>query len=160
LRCLADVIQFCSSQFKDQYFEQYWSFFIQKNFQEDLESLLKREQQRLEHQISVFKIKNNKINRTESNEIAMHDNDSNQMHVDEGDSNTKENETEKTIDQESKQEKQHEKSEEEKEQDAINAQIKLILLETIGKCWPLNSEIQGKLFFSIKLKTLKSNLFL
>ena len=32
MRCLSDLVQFSSNNFKDTYFEQYWSMFILKFF--------------------------------------------------------------------------------------------------------------------------------
>ena len=60
LRCLSDAVQFSSSHFKDNYFEQFWSNFVNKNFEENMEALKKKETNRFQILIDQFEGKNEK----------------------------------------------------------------------------------------------------
>jgi hypothetical protein len=140
LRCLADLIQFTSSQFKDSFFELYWSSVFVMYFEQDLASLVRKDQLRFEQQIEAFKRKNKrKANdmETETVEDQTKNEQSEEMQVE------AEKVEEKTQQKEEEVKKADEKTDEEKEKEATNSALKLILMETIGKCWPFSWEIQG-----------------
>lgn len=124
LNCLGDLVQFSSTHFKENYFENYWQEFVLKYFQSDIDALIKKELQRVEQQKELFKIKvlgvevmqsetNEKIELTETNK--------------------------------------DEEMEEDKELETINSSLKLVILESIGKCWPYCSDIQEKYSYQISL---------
>jgi hypothetical protein len=94
--------------------------FIEKLFEEDLNNLRNKEKQRIQQQIEAIKLKN----KPEVNE-------------------TKEKEESKTDKETSFEEVNQEKKETDKEEEEKNSTIKLVCLETIGKCWPYSTETQG-----------------
>jgi hypothetical protein len=174
LRCLSDLVQFTSAKFKDVYFETYWSTVFLKYFDQDLAALHTKDQQRLEQQIEQFKSKNRRKGDemvvdnavVEDTEMLQGDDDKaenvdseSKMQVNGGsgddDKTNNESEAKKTV--------VDEKTDEEKEQEAANAELKLILLETIGKCWPFSWEIQGILiimFYNVTTLLINHYFFL
>ena len=99
--------------YTDEYFEQYWSNFIQKLFDEDINLLAKKEKQRNLQRIENLKRKN-------------------QAEADKEDPKVEPKEEEKSV-------------------------IKFVLLETVGKCWPYSTEIQGTTI--VTFLSLKSLIF-
>jgi len=120
MRCLSDLVQFSSNHFKDTYFEQYWSMFILKYFEQDLIEIKKKETQKYEQQIENLKIKNQMQRETE---IESDDN--------------------KNMGSESELITEAENMEIDKEEEEKNSILKLVCLETIGKCWSYATDIQG-----------------
>lgn len=118
LRCLTDLVHFSSYQFKDSVFEDYWTGFVLKYFAADLESIEAREKRHAEMLRAKFEEKDESTE--ESKEAAV------VKAAGEGDRETTE-----------------EKSEEDKENERVNSSLKLIVLETIGKCFSYSTEIQG-----------------
>lgn len=117
LRCLTDLVHFSSYQFKDSVFEDYWTGFVLKYFAVDLESIEAREKRHGEMLRAKFEEKDESTEETKETAVKASG---------EGD-----------------REKTEEKSEEEKENEKVNSSLKLIVLETIGKCFSYSTEIQG-----------------
>lgn len=139
LRSLADVIQFTSAQFKDSYFEQYWSGFVaDRYFADDLATLIQKDKQKVEHQIESYKTKHLKL----------------AMDVDEHSSSEP---MEQTAEKEEQKDQNvppaAEVTEEDKEKEELNTAMKMIILETLGKVWPCGAEVQGNFkIFKYKIK--------
>lgn len=123
LRCLADMVQFSSAHFKDSYFEQYWTNFVLKYFDREFGELLIKEKQRVDQQFDLFK---KKILKEEIQEQAM---DIEQKEDVKNEENMEEEETDK-------------------EAEELNATIKHIILESLGKCWPFGSDIQERYIYN------------
>ncbi len=115
-------MQFSSVQCVDSGFEQYWSAFFQVYFEETIEVLRKKESQRYQQQLESL------INKTESVSLT----------------SDSEVETEKT-------ETELIKVEEEVVIDPALEQLKLVCLETIGKCWTCTAEVQEKYLYDAVL---------
>lgn len=138
LRCLADLVQFSSTHFKETYFESFWQSFVKKYFDAELEVFTKKEKLRQSQQFHQFKEMNNIADEKESpGETATED---------------VEMETETKESKESNEDK-----EEKKEAENEEMVIKLILLETIGRCWPFSTESQGEFLISMFLNSFKYN---
>ncbi|RNA28279.1 proteasome-associated ECM29 -like protein, partial [Brachionus plicatilis] len=123
LRCLGDLVQFSSTHFKDVHFENYWNNFILRYFNEDLEQLIVKEKKRVELQKELFKKKILSI--SEESEAMVGDKNDERKNKDE--------------------------NEEDKESAAANMNRKLVLLESVGKCWPYGTEIQEKYLYQINI---------
>lgn len=137
MRCLSDLVQFSSNHFKDTYFEQYWLMFILKFFEQDLIEIKRKEILRYEQQIENLKAKNQF-----------------QEQETESESDRKMDESELVVGT------KDEKMEIDKEEEEKNTILKLVCLETIGKCWSYATDIQGnKLLnnFTINLCTKTTN---
>lgn len=118
LRCLSDLLQFSSSNFKDSDFELYWSSFIERFFQKNFEilgeiekAIEERRKQELEddsdnRQAALEQIKRIKLT-DESQSGANDDEDG----------------------------------------DKFDSPLKITCLETFGKCWPYSDDIQGSITF-------------
>lgn len=132
LRCLSDFLQLSANHLKDVYFEEYWSNILLKYFQETLDNLNKKELARELQQFELFK---GKQNETQSDEAEKSDepmsDDSEQV---------QEQHTEQPATEDKNKKDDDEKDEELEE---LNSKIKSIILETIGKCWTYNNELQG-----------------
>lgn len=114
LRCLTDLIQFSTSQLKDSFFEDYWTSFVLKFFDKDLDTLRTKETRQTE----ILKAK------LEGREEPVQEAQASQG-----------NDTDKQKTEENQDVEMEEKEAEES--------TKLIILETIGKCWSYSSELQG-----------------
>lgn len=114
LRCLTDLVHFSTSEFKDSFFEDYWSQFVLKYFESDVAALWARETRHAETLRARFE-------------------------------DEKENGDEKKKDE--RVEASKEDGDEDKEAGLVNSSMKLIVLETLGKCWPYSTEIQGCFIF-------------
>lgn len=123
LSCLGDLVQFSSTHFKNNYFEMYWQDFVVKYFQDDIDLLTKKECQRVEQQRESFKKKF--------------------LGIDEMQTESNPNEKIET--------KNEEEMEEDKELEIINSNLKLVIIESIGKCWPYCSDIQENYSYQISL---------
>jgi proteasome component ECM29 len=130
LRCLSDLIQFSSSHFKDAFFQQYWSLFMKKYFENDLEELMIKERQRREQLEEQLKKKMNII-----------DEDVELINID--DENVKDN-NEQSNKKSKKNDDDKDDDDDDDEEGQILDKLKLLSLETIGKCWPYTPEIQSK----------------
>lgn len=105
--------------------------FIEKLFEDDLNNLRNKELQRLQQQIENIKLKNQP-------EVTQ---ETKQKEEEAGKANSNEEST--TL------EASQEKKETDKEEEEKNSTLKLVCLETIGKCWPYTTEIQGNLFYML-----------
>ena len=128
LRCLTDLIQFSSVHCVDANFEQYWTAFFQVYFQEDLETIKQIEDQRYQQQLEHL------VNQTKETSIS--DDTPKKLKTDEDVEMVQET-VKNTI------ESKKEDSDEEVEKDLALDKLRLVCLETIGKCWPFGGEIQG-----------------
>ena len=106
----------------DNYFEQYWETFVQKLFEEDWITILKKEKQRYQQQFENLKLKKQSESEMQV-EKAVESQENLTVHEPES---------------------EPEKMETDKEEDEKNSILKLVCLETIGKCWPYSTEIQGR----------------
>lgn len=136
LRTLTDVVQFSSVHFVDGNFEQYWSTFFQGLFADVLKEVQAKEATRYQQ------ILENLAN-TDS-----------EMSVDEAASKSQERddnvEMKETVEDNKPVEKKEEKMEDEEVvEDPALEKLQMVFLETIGKCWPYGSEIQGIIFVSL-----------
>ncbi|CAF0720691.1 unnamed protein product [Brachionus calyciflorus] len=131
LRCLGDLVQFSSTHFKDNYFENYWANFVLKYFKDDLDELEKKEKLRCDQQRESFKKKVLGIEdmQTEIENI----------------------EKMQTTESTKNEEKNDEEMLEDKELEETNSSLKLVILESIGKCWPYGTDIQEKYIYQISL---------
>ncbi len=129
LRCLADLVQFSSTQSNETYFEKFWSSILELYFSNELENLILKENKRHENLIEQIRNKNN-VTDVEMKETK---NDSSEI---------QEN-NEAATKKKSKKETEVENREEEEEEQKKGEAIKLVILESIGKCWSYNSDIQG-----------------
>jgi hypothetical protein len=118
LRCLADILEYSSSKFFDKDFESYWTLFIEKYFENDLEK---------------FK----ELNDVEKSEMTVETSDA---LVDGGQKDSVE-EIKKLKLSESKPVKPDDEDDNDSE---LFEKLRLICLETFGKSWPHNSDMQGK----------------
>ena len=134
LRCLADLVQFSSMHFKDAYFEQFWSSVLENYFGKEVEELISKEKTRYDYLVEQYKNKN-KIDdpKTETKET----------------SETNATEVNKEVDEvsnkkaKSKKETDADLDEDDEEARKNGEAIKLIILESVGKCWSYSSDIQG-----------------
>lgn len=133
LRCLADLVQFGSTHAKDSYFEQYF-LIVKKYFEAEFEEVVKKEKVYHDQLVEQFKNKNRK----ETGELEAKrekKDDAEMMEV-------------QPVEKQEKDDKAKvEKDENDEEEEKKNEAIKLIILETIGKCWPYSTEIQGIYIF-------------
>ncbi len=136
IMCLSDLLQYCSAQFKETYFEQYWSMFVLKIFQSELDKLKQKENQRQEQQMEYFKYKLNKkdeidmVEKTSAEEKEI----------------LEENDDKMSIESESKTENKpniEEKMDQEEEKEEVNINLRVIVLVSLGKSWSFCSEMQG-----------------
>jgi hypothetical protein len=130
IMCLSDLLQFCSSQFKEAYFEQYWPMFVLKIFQNDLDTLNQKENQRQEQQIEYFK--NKLINK--NNEVDMLEQPSTEEKE-----IKEENDDKMSIESETK----PVKMDQDEEKEEVNINLRVIVLHSLGKSWSFCSETQG-----------------
>ncbi len=147
--CLSDLLQFSSAHFKEAYFEQYWSMFVLKIFQTELESLSQKEMLRREQQLEFFKsrLKNDQEMDHESVKTNKDDKeDIDKMSVDESAANSEKSNVEKANAEEKMDDDQKE----------VNLNLKIIVLVSLGKSWSFSSDIQGSF---ILLKQLILNQF-
>lgn len=117
LRCLTDLVHFSSYQFKDSVFEDYWTGFVLKYFAADLESIEAREKRHAEMLRAKFEEKDESMEQSKEAAAVKASGEDKEM--------------------------TEEKSEEDKENEKVNSSLKLIVLETIGKCFSYSTEIQG-----------------
>lgn len=134
--CLSDLLQFCSAQFKETYFEQYWSMFVLKIFQSELDALNQRENQRQEQQIEYFK---NKLNKND--EINMEE-----QQLNDKKEPSEENDDKMSIESETKtanKANSEEKMDQDEEKEEVNINYRVIVLVSLGKSWSFCSDMQG-----------------
>ena len=116
LRCLSDLVQFSSAHFKDTYFEQYWSTFFAVYFEDNLKEISLKESQRFKQQLESL------------NPKSIQDS---------------ENIVEESVQQEADVVMKESTPEDNAEESVAAASLKRVCLETIGKCWPYSTELQG-----------------
>lgn len=127
LRCLADILQFSSTNSIDNDFETYWSLFIESYFKQNIENL-----KQLEEEIRIKKFeKQEEINKEQQNEDEkMQDNNENA------------NDGAKKVKLSNENNVKNEDNDENSDDTFSN--VRLICLESMGKCWPYTTEMQGK----------------
>jgi len=130
LRCLADLVQFGSTQSKEVYFEQFWSTILENYFSIELENLTLKENKRQENLIQQIKNKH-KVGDVEMKETQ----EDNVVEMVEN--------NEVTAKKRAIKENEANNREEDEEEEQKNEAIKLVILENIGKCWSYNSDMQG-----------------
>ena len=138
LRCLSDLVQFSSSQFKDAYFEQYWSNFVLKLFETDLEELFENEKIQREQLIDQL------ANRDRAYTQETGNPDASSIEEDILKKPCDENLVRESRSSERKKEKSSSNQDKDEEENAKTSALKLICLETLGKCWPSSADTQGK----------------
>lgn len=111
LRCLTDLVQFSTSQLKDSFFEDYWTSFVLKSFEKELEALRAKEVRQRE----ILKAK---LEEREDEPLQE-------------EAKTSESSKQKEDEDVEMEEKETEKS------------TRIIILETMGKCWSYSLELQG-----------------
>lgn len=135
LRTLTDVVQFSSVHFVDGNFEQYWSTFFQGLFANVLKEVQAKEATRYQQILE-------NLTNTES-EMPVDE----AMSKSEGDENVGMKEA--VEDNKPAKKKEEKMDDEEAVEDPALEKLQMVCLETIGKCWPYGSEIQGILFESL-----------
>ena len=118
LRCLSDLVQFSSAHFKDAYFEQYWSTFFVVYFEDNLKEISLKESQRFKQQLESLNPKS----------------------IQDSENIVEESVSQQEADVVMKEPAPEDNAEEE---NAALASLKRVCLETIGKCWPYSTELQG-----------------
>lgn len=123
LRCLSDLLEFSSSQFRDDDFDQFWTLFIQKHFKIDFEMFNEIESKLIE---GKYLMEN--CNENEKTNIMCELIDKVKEIKLKNDKSTKENENSLDI-----------------QNDQMDI-IKITCLETLGKAWPYTTDMQEKYF--------------
>ena len=129
LRCLADLVQFSSTHAKEVYFAEFWNVLLENYFKQDLESLITREKTRHENLVQQLKDKNigQNVDMKEESENLPENQDANE-------SASKKNKTKQDNEED---------EEDTREEEKRNEAIKLIILESVGKCWSYKENVQG-----------------
>ncbi len=120
LRCLADILEYSSSKFVDKDFESYWVLFIEKYFENDLEKL-----------DTVCRSKEIETMEVEVNATAV-----------QTDGQTEPAEDIKKL--KLTEDKSVKKDDDDDEESELSNTLRLICLETLGKSWPHNTDMQGR----------------
>jgi hypothetical protein len=113
MRCLSDLMQYSASNSLDSDFELYWTMFVEKYFEQDFLNLKNAEELKVEINAEAMQLENN-----------ITDND-------------------RPIEEIKKLKLSETKSNDDEENEELFNKLKLIILETIGKCWPYTMEMQG-----------------
>lgn len=118
LRCLTDLVHFSSSQLREAIFEDYWTSFVLNSFEKELDALRSKE---------------SRVRETLKAKL-------------EGRDETVQQPKSETAGEEAKTDskKPDDAEMEEEGENEIHESSRIIILETMGKCWPYSSELQGK----------------
>lgn len=129
LRCLSDLLQFSSSNFRDSDFELYWTSVIERFFQKNFEILAE-----IEKAVEERRKQDNEEDENNSKQAALEQIKKIKL-SDESQSGDNGDEAE----------------------DKFDSPVKITCLETFGKCWPYSDDIQGKFFLKQNKKNFILN---